>query len=420
MLHRGVSDANVVATLGMLMLLAPVAAAAQTAYVLWASPASLMKVDLGQRLVETRPIPIAGRSPYVTLDGRFIVWMNAPVVSGEPVYQLSLFDLVTSQVATLPGTFGPAIAGHPRRPEIYLRDASGVVALSPAGVRRFRDFACGYLLRASISADGGRVAFQCAGATRGFVFDTDTGGTVMEIPAGAGWTAISHDGLSLFATGVRIPGESVLRRYAVDTGVLVVERSSSLGTYLQFEVEPRTGRLYPLGSRGIGNSGFGTPLDPDTLQDTASAVVAGHTWAFDRGSTAAIVAQPTLFAGLVACDIYVVGMATLFEPVIGWPQCPSGLVFAPLPAPPSSLSAAVPGSSVQLAWTAGAPSATTLRYVVEAGTAAGLANIGTFDVGLETAFAASFVPPGTYYVRVRAGNSTGLSAPSNEIVVTVP
>ena len=45
---------------------------------------------------------------------------------------------------------------------------------------------------------------------------------------------------------------------------------------------------------------------------------------------------------------------------------------------------------------------------------------GGLDVGLQTSFAASGVPPGTYFVRVRAGNDTGISAPSNEVVVTVP
>ena len=56
---------------------------------------------------------------------------------------------------------------------------------------------------------------------------------------------------------------------------------------------------------------------------------------------------------------------------------------------------------------------------VEAGTAPGLANIATFDVGLQTALTVGSVPPGTYYVRTRAANYTGASAPSNEVVVTV-
>ena len=37
-----------------------------------------------------------------------------------------------------------------------------------------------------------------------------------------------------------------------------------------------------------------------------------------------------------------------------------------------------------------------------------------------TSFGASSVPPGTYYVRVRAGNYTGLGAPSNEVVLAMP
>ena len=41
------------------------------------------------------------------------------------------------------------------------------------------------------------------------------------------------------------------------------------------------------------------------------------------------------------------------------------------------------------------------------------------DVGLQTSFGASNVPPGTYYVRVRAGNYSGLGAPSNEVEVQV-
>ncbi|MEZ5292394.1 MAG: fibronectin type III domain-containing protein [Vicinamibacterales bacterium] len=63
----------------------------------------------------------------------------------------------------------------------------------------------------------------------------------------------------------------------------------------------------------------------------------------------------------------------------------------------------------------------TTRDVMEAGTAPGRSDIvAALDVGLQTSLTASGVPPGTYYVRVRAGNYTGLSAPSNEVAVTVP
>ncbi len=73
---------------------------------------------------------------------------------------------------------------------------------------------------------------------------------------------------------------------------------------------------------------------------------------------------------------------------------------------------------VSLTWGAAAGNATT--YVVEAGTAAGLANVGTFATGhLDTTFITP-APSGTYYVRVRAANAFGVSASSNEVTVVVP
>jgi hypothetical protein len=99
---------------------------------------------------------------------------------------------------------------------------------------------------------------------------------------------------------------------------------------------------------------------------------------------------------------------------------PAAILVAPRPGAPVGLTSAVAGATVQLSWAAGLSTATTLRHLVEAGTAPGLANIATFDVGLQTSLTVGGVPPGTYHVRVRAGNYSGLSAPSNEVVVTVP
>lgn len=88
------------------------------------------------------------------------------------------------------------------------------------------------------------------------------------------------------------------------------------------------------------------------------------------------------------------------------------------PGAPGALSGSAADGVVSLSWGAAAGNATT--YVIEAGTATGLTNIGAFATGhLDTAFVTP-APPGTYIVRVRAANAFGVSPPSNEVAVVVP
>lgn len=94
-----------------------------------------------------------------------------------------------------------------------------------------------------------------------------------------------------------------------------------------------------------------------------------------------------------------------------------------VPAPPSaplSLTHAVSASTLTLSWTAPAVGTAT-SYVVEAGTATGLSNIAVFDLGSASpTFSAPGVPPGTYYIRLRARNALGVGPVSNERTVVVP
>lgn len=93
------------------------------------------------------------------------------------------------------------------------------------------------------------------------------------------------------------------------------------------------------------------------------------------------------------------------------------ITAADAPASPKNLTAVVVGTTVTLTWTEGVGAAT---YVLEAGSASGLANLAIFDTGsVTTSFTAAQVAPGTYYVRVRARNVVGFSAPANEVVVVV-
>ena len=59
------------------------------------------------------------------------------------------------------------------------------------------------------------------------------------------------------------------------------------------------------------------------------------------------------------------------------------------------------------------------HYVLEAGSGPGLSNITVFNVGAATSVSVPAVPPGTYYVRVRAANSGRVGLPSDEIVIEV-
>lgn len=89
-----------------------------------------------------------------------------------------------------------------------------------------------------------------------------------------------------------------------------------------------------------------------------------------------------------------------------------------VPPPPIGLTANVSGDTVALTWIQ--PSGSPTTYVVEAGSGPGLANLANIATGSTTpAFATTAVPPGNYFVRVRARNAAGTSVPSNEVIVTV-
>jgi hypothetical protein len=88
-----------------------------------------------------------------------------------------------------------------------------------------------------------------------------------------------------------------------------------------------------------------------------------------------------------------------------------------VPNAPTALAAAVNGSTVTLTWNG--PAGVVNVYVLEAGFAPGLSNAANAVVGVAPSYVASNVPPGTYFVRVRAADSSGLGPASNEVVVNV-
>ncbi|MCC7179968.1 MAG: carboxypeptidase regulatory-like domain-containing protein [Acidobacteria bacterium] len=98
------------------------------------------------------------------------------------------------------------------------------------------------------------------------------------------------------------------------------------------------------------------------------------------------------------------------------------VVVGGVPAPPGAPSFTlhtVSGNTVTLTWAA-PTSGTPTSYVVEAGSAPGLSNLAVANTGsAATTVAFSGVPPGTYYVRLRAANAQGASVVSNERTIIV-
>jgi len=93
---------------------------------------------------------------------------------------------------------------------------------------------------------------------------------------------------------------------------------------------------------------------------------------------------------------------------------------AAVPDSPTNLSGSVSSSRVTLSWLAPATGDVPTSYMVEAGSASGRIDIANFDTGTTVpGLVVDNVPSGTYFIRVRAKNSAGVSLPSNELVLIV-
>jgi len=91
------------------------------------------------------------------------------------------------------------------------------------------------------------------------------------------------------------------------------------------------------------------------------------------------------------------------------------------PEPPQNLSGSNTSTAISLQWLAppSGCSAPPSNYILEIGSTTGATDLANSPVGAVTALTipATDVPAGAYYVRVRAQNALGTSAPSNEIVI---
>jgi hypothetical protein len=92
------------------------------------------------------------------------------------------------------------------------------------------------------------------------------------------------------------------------------------------------------------------------------------------------------------------------------------VLLVPTIGPPAGLAFTVANGVVTLSWQ---PTEGALDYIVEAGSAPGAADLYNASVGAHPRLVTA-APPGRYYVRVRARTPTGVTAPSEEVVIDVP
>ncbi len=180
------------------------------------------------------------------------------------------------------------------------------------------------------------------------------------------------------------------------------------------------------------------PLPPTALTTTLGGTNLSLAWTAPAGAVTGYTLQAGTAAGLSNVATLALGPqtsisgpvagGTFFARVTASNACgtsgPSGEVFFtigapdPLPAAPTNLASSLSGNTVSLSWTA--PAGAVTGYVLEAGTSAGLANLGTLRLGATPSLVVPGVPAGTYVLRVRAVTSAGSGAASSEVVVAVP
>ena len=188
------------------------------------------------------------------------------------------------------------------------------------------------------------------------------------------------------------------------------------------------------------------PSPPHSLTGLASGAAVAFAWRDDTGcagtryrllvgttpavaNLAALPAAEPSFGGMAPPGRYYARVVADWNGVTTAPSNEVAVLVTsgcPSPGVALNLTGGESGRRVDLRWTPASLSAaeavdtvTPIRYVVEAGTAAGGRNLGVFPVGRTTGLAAT-VGPGAYFIRVRAANDCGTGPASNELSLVVP
>lgn len=253
------------------------------------------------------------------------------------------------------------------------------------------------------------------------------------------WSAPSSGGTpSGYAVFVGTsPGSSnVLNGVPVGTGLSVSSNVSPGTYYVRLVAYNAAGASAHSQEVSFQVAGARVPGVPAGVSVSLSGTVATLSWvppAPDSGPTAATsyvievgtapgarnigafnIGNTTRFSSQVQPGVYYVRVRAVNAAGSSPPSAEVVLRYG-TPGRPRSLVSSGKGSSVTLSWLP-PTDGTHTGYILEVGSAPGLANLVVAPVGNTTTLTTS-APAGVYYVRVRALNGAGAGAASNEIVV---
>ncbi len=240
-------------------------------------------------------------------------------------------------------------------------------------------------------------------------------------------------GLSNLASGIDVGGGTLIHVPAVGPGTYYI-RLRAIGV----------SGLGPVSHEAmvtVGPAGCAAPPEPP--QDLVAAVNGGTvtlTWMASPSTAiggyrlqAGTAPGQSSFAQMVSADMTTFSAAAppgvFYARVVAVGECGEssssnevtigvGGVLLP-PGAPRALSATFAGSGVHLAWAGPATGGLVTSYLLEVGVGPGMSDLGELSLGGSSASFAN-VPPGTYYLRLRARNAAGAGPASAEVVLVVP
>jgi hypothetical protein len=340
---------------------------------------------------------------------------NAAIATGAPIAvtqgtQTSDRNFVLSYGSGITGTIRHAATGNPIDDDVevqlYLRSGSSLIfigedSVSSAGVYEFSGLAAGEYVMAT------------SGIFRNEVYDNIPCVGFSCTAALASATPIS------VASGALVTGKD----FSLDRGQFIFGKVTSSAT----------GQPLPGATVSLYQRGSGTFAGSATVDYRGGFIFAG----LANGSYVAFTSnsqgyQNEIYDG-IACATSCSSATALASgtpiSVVGAgadaPAIVNGINFAldvrtAAPGAPTNFRASVNGSTAQFTWTPPTPSTTGLpaSYIIDAGVAPGT-TIVSLPAGSGTSFTVPSVPPGTFYVRVRAVNASGSSGPSNEVRLVI-